>query len=111
MLFITILEQEKLYNPDVATDSMVYFTDSNSAGDFGLPTNVANLSTIVDLVITVSRISLSNVFTLRESFDFLHFQSPITVTDQTPMETVLDFFRKLGLRQVLVTKNGWVNNF
>nr|CDS28445.1 H():Cl() exchange transporter 3 [Hymenolepis microstoma] len=75
------LEQEKLYNPDVATDSMVYFTDSNSAGDFGLPTNVANLSTIVDL-------------------------SPITVTDQTPMETVLDFFRKLGLRQVLVTKNG-----
>ncbi|KAL5112652.1 H Cl exchange transporter 3 [Taenia crassiceps] len=75
------LEQEKLYNPDVATESMVYFTDSNSAGDFGLPTNVANLSAIVDL-------------------------SPITVTDQTPMETVLDFFRKLGLRQVLVTKNG-----
>ncbi|KAH9286646.1 H(+)/Cl(-) exchange transporter 3 [Echinococcus granulosus] len=75
------LEQEKLYNPDVATESMVYFTDSNSAGDFGLPANVANLSAIVDL-------------------------SPITVTDQTPMETVLDFFRKLGLRQVLVTKNG-----
>ncbi|VDK21918.1 unnamed protein product [Taenia asiatica] len=75
------LNQEKLYNPDVATESMVYFTDSNSAGDFGLPTNVANLSAIVDL-------------------------SPITVTDQTPMETVLDFFRKLGLRQVLVTKNG-----
>ena len=45
-----LAEQEKLYNPDVATESLVYFTDSNSAGDFGLPTNVANLSTIVDLV-------------------------------------------------------------
>ncbi|KAA0196732.1 Chloride channel protein, partial [Fasciolopsis buskii] len=32
--------------------------------------------------------------------------SPTTVTDQTPMETVLDFFRKLGLRQLLVTHNG-----
>lgn len=30
----------------------------------------------------------------------------MTVTDQTPMETVIDMFRKLGLRQVLVTKNG-----
>src|SRR5690606_6252562 len=28
--------------------------------------------------------------------------APITVTDQTPMETVIDMFRKLGLRQVLV---------
>ncbi len=32
--------------------------------------------------------------------------APITVTDQTPMETVIDMFRKLGLRQVLVTHNG-----
>ncbi|KAA3673757.1 chloride channel 3/4/5, partial [Paragonimus westermani] len=32
--------------------------------------------------------------------------SPTTVTDQTPMETVLDFFRKLGLRQIVVTHNG-----
>lgn len=30
----------------------------------------------------------------------------MTVTDQTPMETVIDMFRKLGLRQVIVTKNG-----
>ncbi|EPB65956.1 hypothetical protein ANCCEY_14960, partial [Ancylostoma ceylanicum] len=34
--------------------------------------------------------------------------APMTVTDQTPMETVIDMFRKLGLRQVLVTKNGKV---
>lgn len=34
--------------------------------------------------------------------------APITVTDSTPMETVVDMFRKLGLRQTLVTHNGWV---
>lgn len=32
--------------------------------------------------------------------------APITVTDHTPMETVIDMFRKLGLRQTLVTRNG-----
>lgn len=34
--------------------------------------------------------------------------SPFTVTDHTPMEIVVDIFRKLGLRQCLVTHNGWV---
>lgn len=34
--------------------------------------------------------------------------APITITDQTPMETVVDMFRKLGLRQTLVTHNGSV---
>lgn len=32
--------------------------------------------------------------------------APITITDQTPMETVVDMFRKLGLRQTLITHNG-----
>lgn len=32
--------------------------------------------------------------------------SPVTITDQTPMETVIDMFRKLGLRHLLVTHNG-----
>uniref|UniRef100_A0A8D1NWH7 Chloride channel protein n=1 Tax=Sus scrofa TaxID=9823 RepID=A0A8D1NWH7_PIG len=32
--------------------------------------------------------------------------SPFTVTDHTPMETVVDIFRKLGLRQCLVTRSG-----
>uniref|UniRef100_A0A914WXW3 Chloride channel protein n=1 Tax=Plectus sambesii TaxID=2011161 RepID=A0A914WXW3_9BILA len=32
--------------------------------------------------------------------------APTTLTDQTPMETVIDMFRKLGLRQTLVTRNG-----
>lgn len=35
--------------------------------------------------------------------------SPFTVTDHTPMETVVDIFRKLGLRQCLVTRSGWVD--
>ncbi|XP_009989480.1 PREDICTED: H(+)/Cl(-) exchange transporter 3-like [Tauraco erythrolophus] len=33
--------------------------------------------------------------------------SPFTVTDHTPMEIVVDIFRKLGLRQCLVTHNGY----
>ncbi len=37
--------------------------------------------------------------------------APITITDQTPMETVIDMFRKLGLRQTLVTHNGLVLTF
>lgn len=32
--------------------------------------------------------------------------APVTVTDETPMENVIDMFRKLGLRQVLVIHNG-----
>lgn len=32
--------------------------------------------------------------------------SPFTITDHTPMETVVDIFRKLGLRQCLVTRSG-----
>ena len=32
--------------------------------------------------------------------------APIIVTDQTPMEAVVDMFRKLGCRQIFVTKNG-----
>lgn len=35
-------------------------------------------------------------------------QAPITITDETPMETVVEMFRKLGLRQTLVTHNGYV---
>ncbi|UYV60235.1 hypothetical protein LAZ67_1000513 [Cordylochernes scorpioides] len=32
--------------------------------------------------------------------------APITITAHTPMETVIDMFRKLGLRQTLVIRNG-----
>lgn len=37
--------------------------------------------------------------------------SPFTVTDHTPMETVVDIFRKLGLRQCLVTRSGSGTHF
>ena len=39
---------------------------------------------------------------------FVVFQSPFTVTDSTPMETVVEMFRKLGLRQLLVIHSGYV---
>ncbi|XP_038056734.1 H(+)/Cl(-) exchange transporter 4-like isoform X1 [Patiria miniata] len=32
--------------------------------------------------------------------------SPVTITDQTPMSTVVDMFKKLGIRTCLVTHNG-----
>ena len=34
------------------------------------------------------------------------FQSPIQITDAMPMETVVEMFRKVGLRQTLITHNG-----
>ena len=34
--------------------------------------------------------------------------APVTVTERTPMAVVIDLFRKLGLRQALVTKHGCV---
>lgn len=36
--------------------------------------------------------------------------APITVTVQTPMETIIEMFCKLGLRQILVTNNGLLND-
>jgi chloride channel 3/4/5 len=39
-------------------------------------------------------------------YTIIIFKAPMTITDQTPMETVIDMFRKLGLRQMLVTRNG-----
>lgn len=38
-------------------------------------------------------------------------RAPIIVTDQTPVEAVVDMFRKLGCRQIFVTKNGSVIRF
>ncbi|XP_065669027.1 H(+)/Cl(-) exchange transporter 5 isoform X2 [Hydra vulgaris] len=40
------------------------------------------------------------------SFRHILDASPFTVTDSTPMEIIIDMFRKLGLRQVLVTHGG-----
>ena len=48
---------------------------------------------------------------LNHDFVYQYFyllQSPFQIADQTPMETVVEMFRKMGLRQVLVAHNGWV---
>jgi len=65
-------------NPD---DALVYFTD-------GIPNIEEN--------------ARGPTLRLRRILDL----APITITDQTPMETVKDMFTKLGLRQILVTHNG-----
>ena len=36
-------------------------------------------------------------------------QAPFQLSDQTPMEIVVELFRKMGLRQVLVAHNGYIN--
>lgn len=63
----------------IVSDSIVYFTNQ-------IPSN------------TVGPAPLK----LRKILDL----APVTITDQTPMETVVEMFRKLGLRQTLVTVNG-----
>jgi len=69
------------------------------------------------VMVLVKRVVASNAecdFAKKSKWKIVKFelhcvvQAPITVTDQTPMETVIDMFRKLGLRQTLVTRNGSV---
>ncbi|KAK6057742.1 chloride transporter, ClC family [Cooperia oncophora] len=61
--------------PYVVTDSIAYFTNQVPESTAGGPAPL-RLRKIIDL-------------------------APMAVTDQTPMETVIDMFRKLGLRQVM----------
>jgi chloride channel 3/4/5 len=74
-----IAANEKRSHEGVTGQSLVIFTSNNPVQNLG-PTPL-KLKKILDL-------------------------APITVTDSTPMETVVDMFRKLGLRQTLVTHNG-----
>ncbi|XP_032993769.1 H(+)/Cl(-) exchange transporter 5-like [Lacerta agilis] len=74
------IENARQTQEGIVTSSLVSFCDHSPP----LPPNsppVLNLRPILDL-------------------------SPFTVTDHTPMEIVVDIFRKLGLRQCLVTHNG-----
>ncbi|MFH4979986.1 hypothetical protein AB6A40_006695 [Gnathostoma spinigerum] len=64
----------------IVTNSIVYFTNNVPERKDGEPAPL-RLRKLIDL-------------------------APMTITDQTPMETVIDMFRKLGLRQVLVTRSG-----
>jgi len=66
----------------IVTNSIVYFTDKapNNPEVIGGPSPL-RLRKLIDL-------------------------APLSVTDQTPMDTVIDLFRKMGMRQVLVLHNG-----
>ncbi|CAH8503319.1 unnamed protein product [Schistosoma bovis] len=76
------LDRERKYDSNIVDDSPVHFaTFQEVYADDNQELTPVNLQNIVDL-------------------------SPTTVSDHTPMETVLDFFKKLGLRQIIVTRNG-----
>ena len=47
--------------------------------------------------------NIQNVLT---DFLFSLLQSPLQISDQTPMETVIEMVSKMGLRQLLVAHNG-----
>ncbi|XP_016425725.1 H(+)/Cl(-) exchange transporter 5-like [Sinocyclocheilus rhinocerous] len=78
-LFIS-LENARRHQDGVVSVSAVLFTECESPASPGAPPAV-KLRSILDL-------------------------SPFTVTVHTPMEIVVDIFRKLGLRQCLVIQNG-----
>ncbi|XP_065348820.1 H(+)/Cl(-) exchange transporter 4 isoform X1 [Cloeon dipterum] len=77
----------KRLNEGITGQSLVVFVSPNASGDGGESSMGARRP--APLI-------------LKKILDM----APITMTDQTPMETVVDMFRKLGLRQTLVTHNG-----
>ncbi|XP_042333766.1 H(+)/Cl(-) exchange transporter 5 isoform X1 [Sceloporus undulatus] len=77
---IISIEMARKKQDGIVSSSLIYFTDHSPP----LPPS------------SPSTLKLRNILDL----------SPFTVTDQTPMEIVVDIFRKLGLRQCLVTHNG-----
>lgn len=78
-MFLFVVANAKRFIDGIAGQSTVLFTSVTPVQNLGPPP-----------------------LTLKKILDM----APITVTDQTPMETVVDMFRKLGLRQTLVTHNG-----
>ncbi|XP_063169557.1 H(+)/Cl(-) exchange transporter 5 isoform X2 [Candoia aspera] len=77
---IISIESARKKQEGIVSSSVIYFTDHHPPLPPCSP-SMLKLRSILDL-------------------------SPFTVTDQTPMEIVVDIFRKLGLRQCLVTHNG-----
>ncbi|KAM9600468.1 H(+)/Cl(-) exchange transporter 5 isoform X2 [Haliaeetus albicilla] len=77
---IISVENARKKQDGIVSTSIIYFTDHSPPLPPSSP-SMLKLRSILDL-------------------------SPFTVTDQTPMEIVVDIFRKLGLRQCLVTHNG-----
>ncbi|KAL3315962.1 H(+)/Cl(-) exchange transporter 3 [Cichlidogyrus casuarinus] len=95
---IQTLEKEHSFDPRLQLTSKVSFADSLLNASMDSEVNSADLES-EDVQM---RVGDTVTIHLRDIVDF----SPITVADQTSMETVINFFRKLGLRQVLVTRSG-----
>ena len=81
-LSVCIVENARTHNDNVNGNSKAYFT-------LHAPPSVSGEN-------EPSPVRLFNIVDL----------SPITVTDHTPMEIVVEIFSKLGIRQALVTHNG-----
>lgn len=104
---IAIATQKK--NPRVTERSMVYFNkmlqNNPSSSDEPAPIRLYKLLDLVSVVEDSLPVFILNHVCL--IFVYVFVKSPVTITDQTPMETVMDMFRKLGLRICLVTHNGY----
>ncbi|KAF5899776.1 H(+)/Cl(-) exchange transporter 5-like, partial [Clarias magur] len=74
------IENARRCQEGIVGASQVFFTEHPPSQDHGGPPPVS-LRSIMDL-------------------------SPLAITDHTPMDITVDIFRKLGLRQCLVTQNG-----
>ncbi len=114
ILFVHLSGNAVRNQEGIVSNSKVYFTSHVPVNTIvGGPTPL-KMKKILDMVKTKPQLlsfrGFSNdlryflsPFLLQMQF---YCQAPITITDQTPMETVVEMFRKLGLRQTLVTHNG-----
>ncbi|PAA61850.1 hypothetical protein BOX15_Mlig002140g1 [Macrostomum lignano] len=85
---VMAIEYYRKKDDSIVGQSVVYFADTPAAfADQPAAPNRRN---------SPKQLNLSRIVDL----------APIAVTDQTPMFVVLEMFRKLGLRQTLVTRNG-----
>ncbi|XP_077984482.1 H(+)/Cl(-) exchange transporter 3-like isoform X2 [Glandiceps talaboti] len=75
------ISNARKYQEDVVTQSKVYFSTHVPRYSIAGQPSPLKLTKILD-------------------------QSPFQVTDQTPMESIVEMFRKLGIRTCLVTHNG-----
>lgn len=75
------IAQARSVDQAITTDSIVYFTPTMRRHVHSLQHHAVNLSLWLD-------------------------KSPFCITDQTPIDTVIEIFRKMGLRHTLVTHNG-----
>lgn len=86
----TGLRNGRKTHPYVTTNSKVYFSNNFLPDGLDQACREGGSDGVVDG-------SAPAPLRLKKIMDM----APGTVTDQTPMETVIDMFRKLGLRQVL----------